>query len=183
MNRCARRMSVRGQNGFSMIEVLVTLVIVAFALLGLAGFITRANAMGLESNQRARALALMEDMAERIRSNKAQAANYVSDTIVRGGAVVDCTGLAGVDRDLCEWNNVLYGTNDALTANPTNQTLRFRGCVTRPYVGQPVYVVTVAWGSLMAGTPPADGCATGNFGGDAYRRVVRTQVRVPTLAA
>ena len=170
------------QGGSSMIEVLVTLVIVAFGLLGLAGFITRANAMGVESNQRARALALMEDMAERLRNNKNQAANYVSSTAVRGGAALDCTGLAAANLDLCEWNNTLFGTNDAMTSGAT-QALRFRGCVTQPFVGQPVYVVTVAWASAISATPPADACATGEFGDDSFRRVVRTQIRIAALAA
>lgn len=180
MNRpCPAR--PRDARGFSMIEVLVTMVIVAFGLLGLAGFVTRANAVSVDANQRARALALMEDMAERIRNNKSQAVAYVSANVVHGGAAVDCGAAVGVARDLCQWNNVLFGTNDALT-NGGAQTLRFRGCIVQPFLGQPVYVVTVAWGSLVSGTPPADGCAAGAFGDDAYRRVVRTQVRVATLA-
>lgn len=182
MNR-PRPVGRRGALGFSMIEVLVTMVIVAFGLLGLAGFVTRANAVSVESNQRARALALMEDMAERIRNNKGEADNYVSAGVVHGEAAIDCGAAVGMPaRDLCEWNNVLFGTNDALT-NGGAQTLRFRGCVIKPFLGQEVFVVTVAWGSLVAGTPPADGCAVDAFGDDAYRRVVRTQVRVAALAA
>jgi len=177
----SRLNTTRGQTGFSMIEVLVTLLIVAFGLLGLAGFVTRANAVGVESNQRARALALMDDMAERIRNNRSQAGAYVSATIARGDAAADCAAATGVARDLCEWNNVLYGTNDALTSNAASQALRFRGCVTQPYVGQPVYVVTVAWAGMTAATPPADACAAGAFGDDGYRRIVRTQVRVACL--
>lgn len=182
MNGRFESRGVRGQTGFSMIEVLVTMVIVAFGLLGLAGFITRGNAMGIEANQRARALALLEDMAERIRNNKSQAASYVSAT-ERGSSAAACAGLSSTDLDLCEWNNVLYGTNDALTSATSHETFRFRGCVTQPYVGQPVYVVTIAWGSTMAGTPPADTCGAGAFGNDAYRRIVRTQIRVATLSA
>ena len=37
------------RRGFSMIEILVTLVIVAFGLLGLAGFITRASALSVDT--------------------------------------------------------------------------------------------------------------------------------------
>jgi len=167
---------VNRQSGFSMIEVLVTMVIVAFGLLGLAGFITRGSAVGVESNQRARALALLDDMSERIQGNKSFAASYVSTT-VRGDGVMDCGGLTSAALDVCQWNNVLFGTNDALSGGGT-QTLHFRGCVTQPDPAQTVYVVTVAWVSALAGTPPADGCAAGTFGDDSYRRVVRTQVRV-----
>jgi type IV pilus assembly protein PilV len=173
------RHAVRRQAGFSMIEILVTMLIVAFGLLGLAGFITRGNALGVDSNQRARALALLDDMAERIRNNKTIAPNYVS-AAVRGGDVADCSGLSAAALDLCEWNNVLYGTNDALSSG-ASQTLRFRGCVTQPYAGQPVYVVTVAWAGSLSGTPPADACGAGEFSDDNHRRMVRTQVRAACL--
>lgn len=179
MSRDAHR--PRRERGFSMIEVLVTTVIVAFGLLSLAGFVTRASAVSVESNQRARALALMEDMAERIRNNKSQAASYASPT-EKGVTLTDCSALAGPNRDLCDWGNLLYGSNDAQTNQAATQALRFRGCVTQPIAGQPLYVVTVAWSSLRAGTPPADNCATGAFGDDAYRRVVRTQVRIALLS-
>jgi type IV pilus assembly protein PilV len=179
------RMAVRRSRrprGFGLIEVLVTLLVTAFGLLGIAGFVTRVSATGVESNQRARALALMEDMAERLRNNRAQAASYVAAGVARGAAAQDCSALAGAPRDLCEWNNLLFGTNDAQTDGAA-QALRFRGCVTQPFLGQPVYVVSVAWASLSPATPPADPCAEGAFGADTHRRVVRTQVRVANLSA
>lgn len=182
MKRRSRRM-VSGQAGATLLEVLVTIVITAFGLLGLAGFITRSAAMTVESNQRARAGALLEDMENRIRNNKANAANYVSAT-VHGAAVLNCGAVAaGAPRDLCEWNNLLAGANDALTVNDGLARLGFRGCVTQPAAPAPVYVITVAWGSSMLATPPADPCAANLFGDEGFRRIIRTQVRVPTLAA
>lgn len=173
--------SMRLQLGVTLLEILVTIVITAFGLLGLAGFITRSAAMTVESNQRARAAALLLDMENRIRSNKANAANYVSAT-VHGAAVANCAVIApGPARDLCEWNNLLAGANDALTVNDGLTKLGFRGCISQPDILAPVFVVTVAWGSSLAATPPADLCGENLFGNDGFRRIVRTQVRVPTL--
>jgi type IV pilus assembly protein PilV len=101
---------------------------------------------------------------------------------VHGAAVADCAAVAaGAPRDLCEWSNLLIGANDALTADDGLTKLRFRGCITQPDLLAPVYVITVAWGSSMLATPPADACGTDLFGDDGYRRVIRTLVRVPTL--
>jgi type IV pilus assembly protein PilV len=167
--------------GFSLIEILITLVVTMFGLLGLASFVVKATALTADGTQRARAAALLTDMKGRLANNKANAAAYVSAT-VHGGAVRDCAGLAAAARDLCDWNNLLVGTNDA-QAGGNAAFLGFRGCVTQPSALQPVFVVTVAWGSLAPGVPPADLCGQGTFGDDALRRVIRAQVRVATLSA
>ncbi len=194
MRRLPRPQRTR-QRGATLLEVLVTVVITAFGLLGLAGFITRSAATTVEANQRARAAALLKDMEGRIRNNKANAATYVKvvdpaadppilDPIVFGAAAADCSGAAaGADRDVCEWNNLLVGANDALTANDGLARLSFRGCITQPDAPQPVFVVTVTWGTSTLAPPPADPCGQDLFGDDGFRRVIRTQVRVPTLAA
>ena len=171
----------RRQRGFSMLEVLVTLLVTAFGLLGLAGFVSRSTAVAADANQRARALTLLTDMNYRLQNNKAQAAAYVSDA-VHGETVQTCPGAMGAARDLCEWNNLLAGTNDRVSSGPSGG-LAFRGCITQPVPGDTMYVVTVAWSSTIAGVPPADTCAQGAFSDDSLRRVVRTQVRVVNLAS
>jgi prepilin-type N-terminal cleavage/methylation domain-containing protein len=57
------------QRGFSLVEILVTLVIAMIGLLGLAGVQIRAHQAELESYQRAQALVLVSDM---VRSNQRQ---------------------------------------------------------------------------------------------------------------
>ncbi len=61
--------------GFTMIEILVTLVVTAVGMLGLAGFVVRATTLSTDSIQRARAAVLVNDMAARISNGKAIAAN------------------------------------------------------------------------------------------------------------
>jgi type IV pilus assembly protein PilV len=167
--------------GFSMIEVLLTLAITAFGLLALAGFAMKTSTLAADAAQRARAGALLSDMANRLSSNKANAVEYVSPT-VHGAAPANCGGLTGAALELCQWNNLLAGTNDA-QAGGNAEFLGFRGCVTQPDPLQPVFIITIAWGSMMPGTPPADPCAAGAFGDDSLRRVLRSQVRIAALSA
>jgi len=165
--------------GFSLIEILITLVITAFGLLSLAAFANKATALSVDATQRARASALLNDMAGRVANNKVNAAAYVAGPLGAAGGA-DCTALAGAALDLCEWSNLLAGDNDARSGGNA-AFLGYRGCITQPEVN--VYVVTVAWGSLAPGIPPADGCAANAFGDDSLRRVIRAQVRVATLKA
>lgn len=172
---------IRRARGFSMIEILITLVITAFGLLGLAAFASKATTLGVDATQRARAAALLSDMSNRISVNKTNAPAYVTGAVL-GDAVQNCGALAGAARDLCEWNNLLVGTNDA-QAGGNAAFLGYRGCVTQPNALDPVYVITVAWGSITPGVPPADGCAANAFGDDSQRRILRSQVRIADLTA
>jgi type IV pilus assembly protein PilV len=175
------RRSSRQVRGFTLIEILVTLVVTAVGLLGLAGFVVRASTLGSDTVQRARAVILLNDMASRIGNDKAAAAagSFVKGQVY-GASVQACGALNGADRQLCEWNNLLAGANDGGSGAAF---LGYRGCVTRPNATDPVFVVTVTWGSLSRGAPPADQCGTGVFGDESLRRVLRTQVRVATLKA
>lgn len=170
----------RRARGFSMIEILITIVIMAFGLLGLAAFASKATTLGVDATQRARAAALLSDMSNRISVNKTNAAAYLTGAL--GDAAQNCAALVGAARDLCEWNNLLAGTNDA-QGSGNAAFLGYRGCVTQPNPADPVFVVTVAWGSMTPGFPPADGCAANAFGDDSQRRILRAQVRIADLDA
>lgn len=177
--RHARPLNKR-QVGSSLIEILITLVVMSFGLLGLAGFVTKSTMLTADTTQRARAAALLSDMASRVASNKTIAASFVVGTTVYGATVQDCDGKTSAALDLCQWNNLLLGTNDAQVGGNAS-ALGYRGCITKPVVSDPNYVITIAWGSVAQGVPPADTCAEGAFGDDTYRRVLRAQVRVATL--
>jgi type IV pilus assembly protein PilV len=178
--------AIRAHHGTSLIEVLVTLVIVAFGLLGLAGFISKSTTLTTDTSQRARAVSLVDDMTSRITANRANAADYVSaistySGTIAGGASVDCSSIASPTRaktDVCEWNNLLYGTNDGGSGA---SALGYRGCISQVPGNNPAsYEVIVAWGTASSGYPPANTCGQSVFG-DTYRRTLRMQVRVACL--
>ncbi|HQZ08009.1 MAG TPA: type IV pilus modification protein PilV [Burkholderiaceae bacterium] len=74
------------QRGFSLIEVLVTMLILAFGLLGVAGLLVGgiSNAAGSESLNKANQLA--SDMADRIRANPIIALGATSEYLVNENA-------------------------------------------------------------------------------------------------
>ena len=68
------------QRGASMIELLVALVIFAFGMLGLAGLQTRTMEFSQSSLYRSQATALTDDVLDRMRADRANAANGLWDT-------------------------------------------------------------------------------------------------------
>lgn len=179
-----RRPFLRQARGFTLIEILVTLVVTAIGLLGLAGFIVRASTLGSDTVQRTRAAVLLQDMANRISDNKAAAlaGSFVTGQVYGASpSATPCIDEPDAARQqLCEWNNLLAGANDGGSGAAF---LGYRGCVTRPNAGDPMFVVTVTWGSLTPSAPSGDLCGTGVFGDESLRRVLRMQVRVAQLKA
>lgn len=97
------------ESGFGMIEVLVSLLVLAIGLLGLASLQTTGLAQTSEVRNRSQAILLADDMLERIRSNRDNIASYA----VAEGNLPACTpdfaiannGVAA--NDISEWKNSL----------------------------------------------------------------------------
>ena len=106
------------ERGVSLIEVLVTLLVLAFGLLGVAGLQAKMSLAEMESYQRSQALAALSEMTERMSANGTQATSYLNQgTLGTGTAQASCTGLAaGPARDICEWNNSLKGASEQKSA-------------------------------------------------------------------
>ena len=187
------------QRGVSLIEVLITLLILAFGLLGVAGLQAKMSLAEMESYQRSQALQALAEMTERMSANPAQAANYVvAGTIGTGDTrPADCTTVAvGPTRDLCEWSNSLKGASETKSGIPvggTNNAYSAVGCVTQKQAINTalgvctagIYQVSVAWQGLnpTAAPPQAMACGAGSFGTDErFRRVIAATVTVGTTS-
>ena len=110
-----------GQQGFSMVEVLVTMVIIAFGLLGVAGLLTAGLRNNQSSQLRTQASILAYDMAERMRANRAAALSGQYN-----GTPTDATALS----DKTSWNAQLAaklpsGTGTIVTVKPPNDLVTF----------------------------------------------------------
>ena len=177
-----------------MIEVLVTMVITAFGLLGMAGLQVRLQTSEMESYQRSQALLLLGDMANRIAVNRSNPDSYLVAAASPLGAGTTCstTTTTVVQRDLGEWCTALQGAAETTGAGPSKVKLGVmlggRGCVEK--VGSD-YLLTVAWQGLTPIAAPAPSVACGKdsynaAGGsrcisDLCRRTVTTLVRIATL--
>jgi type IV pilus assembly protein PilV len=172
--------------GFSLIEVLVTIVILTIGLLGLAGLQFRALTSQMESYQRSQALILLKDMTDRIDNNRANAANYVTTTPL-GTNYGACTAIgAGSAGDLCEWSNALLGAAELDSAGkPVGAMIGARGCISQivaPASGVPAqYVVSVAWQGLNNTATPAVTCGQNQYSNEALRRVVSLPLSIAIL--
>jgi type IV pilus assembly protein PilV len=183
-NPFARRLA----RGSSMIEVLVTMVIIAFGLLGMAGLQMRLQSSELEAYQRSQALLLLNDMSSRISVNRLSAAAYVTGATYGSGMTCPTATTTTLDRDLKEWCDALQGAAETTGTTKQGAMVGGRGCVES--VGGD-YLVTVAWQGLTPLTaPPAsvtcgansyDGTAGAHCTSDLCRRTVTTIVRVATL--
>lgn len=159
--------------GFSLIEVLVTIVILLIGLLGLAGLQARALTSQMESYQRSQALILLQDMAGRINANRKNASSYVTPPpqyLGNGTSYAiptDCTtAAAGQPRDFCEWNNALLGAAEQTGGSKVGAMIGARGCIYQtqaPASGVvATYSIAVAWQGMnntaapvVVATPPS----------------------------
>src|SRR5512143_2614229 len=105
------------ERGTSLIEVLVTIVILAIGLLGLAGLQTRLQSSEMEAYQRSQALILLNDMASRIAANRANAATYVTTSPLGVGMTPCPTGTSTQQIDAGQWCQALQGAAETLSSN------------------------------------------------------------------
>jgi type IV pilus assembly protein PilV len=189
------------QRGSTLIEVLVTLIILMIGLLGLVGLMVQSQRGQMEAYQRVQALVVMQDMVNRINTNRKSAACYVTSAMstpylgTGGGTPTACAigtaaQIATVARDLSEWNALLLGSAENLGGGNAGAMIGARGCVTS--ITTDVYRVTVAWqGTSATKAPPADASAAVNIpcakdlynsdGTDNLRRVVYQDVHIIDL--
>lgn len=174
-----------------MLEVLITIVIVVFGLLGLAGLQARMQAAELESYQRTQALVLLQDMVDRITTNRKNAASYVTASPLGTGSTFDCSApTPGAEKDLCDWQNALLGAAEIRDKGGANESnvgamIGARGCISNPVATPPEeFVIAIAWQGLATTKDQSAGstCGQGQYGAnEAYRRVVVTRVIMACL--
>lgn len=189
------------QAGFSMLEILVSILIMVVGMLGFIGLQARAQVAEVEAYQRGQALILVQDMVDRLNTNRKAAGCYAITTNAPTGSPALGTGYAGMpactalvgttatravaSQDLQDWNNALLGTTETLGGNPVGTILGARGCVT--YNAATLqYRIAVAWQGLVPTVPPtvanlAATCGLNQYGDDAQRREVSATLLIANL--
>jgi type IV pilus assembly protein PilV len=171
----------RDTRGFTLLELLIALVVLAFGMLALARGMGKASQSQLEAFQRTQAMALAQEMSDRINDNLKQAALYVGDYVPQS-APEDCSGAPSlVARDACEFRNRLLGVDTLDAGQSIGAPMAARGCVVSPAPN--VYVITVAWQGVIPSAAPDSACGQGAFDREENRRAYSTVVQVATLGA
>ena len=186
--------TLRSQRGALMIEVLVTIVILAIGLLGLMQMQERLQKSEVESYQRTQAMILVNDMASRITTNRSLDPNNpslydttsLSPAYLGAGVTCDTSPTTLQEIDSAEWCNALLGAAETLSGSGVGAMIGGRGCVEDLGSGQ--IMVSVVWQGLTPlSTPPAGvTCAANTYNGgectaDLCRRHVTTMVRIANL--
>jgi type IV pilus assembly protein PilV len=199
--------------GFSLLEVLVSIVVVVVGLLGLAGLQARAQVAEFESYQRAQALVLLYDMVERLNSNRATARCFAITTNATSGSpffgdpanpVTPSCGVSTTANNsmavasMTSWDNLLQGAGEkkGAAATKVGAMIGARGCVSynasteyqNATTGANIndtgeYTVAVSWQGMADTFAPVASCGKSLYGSEARRRTVWATLRVATLRA
>lgn len=98
---------IRRQFGFSLIEVLVTMLVLSFGLLGVAGLLVNGVSNAASSEAYSKANQLASDMADRIRANSAVALSATSEYITTYNDTVPSAPTTIALKDKKAWMEAL----------------------------------------------------------------------------
>lgn len=164
------------QSGFTLIEALIAALILAIGVLGVVSLLTMSKVSQHEGMDRVRAVALADDMVERIRRNPGGMAIYDAGLgNPLGGADPDamptkdcrvsaCTATELATFDLWAWEQLLDGRMTTFGANVPAVALRdVQGCIEfasdspsdRPNTG--IVDVVIQWQGLKKTADAVDG--------------------------
>lgn len=182
-------MTTQQQSGFSLLELLVTLVVFSVGLLAIAGLQTVSKQANFESIQRTTAAQVAYGMLEDIRTNGAAAATYVAAGTLGGGSRgtaaptpdcsvgSECTGAQKAAYDLWFWEQMLDGAMETAGGAATGGLVLPAMCIAGPAgAAAGTYTVTIVWrggASITNNSANACGAASGNYGANnEFRRIV-----------
>lgn len=205
MNRHTHR--CRNARGFTMLEVLISMLLLALGLLGLAGLQTRMQQAEFESYQRSQAVVILHDMVDRINSNRATAScfaitdassgtpfyGYGSGTLAACGASTTANNTRA-DIAMDAWDDMLKGAAETKGGASVGAMVNARGCVSYDSTteltdsggatvsGTGIYTITVTWQGMGDTITPTSTCASTQYAANpAQRRAISTTTRLATL--
>jgi type IV pilus assembly protein PilV len=185
------------ESGFMMMEVLVTLLVILFGVMGLAATIVRSQTSELESYQRVQAMLLARDMVDRINANRYVSTCYSNGTALNSVLEVGtnytgpptCTVGTNTQRqtqavrDITAWSNLLKGSAEASGGSNIGAMITAIGCVKLTDAANNIYRVSVAWQGLNTTADPTDDtCGSDVITTTGTRRVISMPVRIANLS-
>ncbi len=134
------------QQGFTLIESMVALVVLSVGMLGISALFTQGLSSGRTAQYRSQAVNLVSDLADRIRANRTAQAAYAgvaanNNCDPLGGGGVDCAPVQMAAHDLFVWNQQVQ------QSLPTGQWLILFDPTTLPES----YTIQVSWTEVGQG--------------------------------
>jgi type IV pilus assembly protein PilV len=184
------------QRGAMMIEILITLAITVIGMYGIIEVQSRLQLSEMDSYQRTQAVFLLQDISNRLDTNRSDVPGYVTEDLPGTGFVgvgQTCPVSDGTtaSNDLSEWCDALQGASESLGVTNVGAMIGGRGCVEETAPGSGQYMITVTWqGMSPVAAPPASvSCAANLYNNpagsdcvdDLCRRYVTTMVQVANL--
>jgi len=188
-------------NGFTLVEVLVSIIIFSIGLIGIAKLQVVSKQSNYDAVQRVTATSLAQDLLERMRANNQQLLTYVSvnglNTLGRGSITSEPTPVcdsantcaAGelATHDLWEFEQALDGVTEQNADGDSLGGLSVpTACISGPTTGASgVYTIAIAWrGKTGLSNPTASTCgATTDYlygTNHEYRRLLVIQTFIST---
>ncbi len=182
-------------NGFTMIEVLVTFVILAVGVLGVVSLLTSSKTSEYESVQRARAINMADGMLEKIRGNPQALSttpgynigltNPLNGTVYTAEPAPDCvsarcTPAELANHDMWAFEQALEGVSVSVDGNNTAGLINPRGCIRfdawPPHLNSGQISILIQWDGLQETGDgvdnAADVCGGAAAGDDPTRRSI-----------
>jgi type IV pilus assembly protein PilV len=180
------------QRGVSLIEVLITLILISIGLLGTAALQVFSKQGNYEAAQRTSAAHLANDLFQRMRSNRLVLEDYLPGAELGAGSLgtspaKDCGTGAGVctsteiaDYDLWHWEQQLDGATETVGGVNAGGLLEPTVCIDGEVGGgDGLYEVAIAWrGQAAHVNPTINNCGegSGKYGDDdEFRHVLIMQ--------
>jgi len=157
--------------GFSLLELLITLVVLSIGLLGIGLMQTTNLGLTKTAFSRTQAMLLASDIADRIRANETFAANYVTSSNTAnstpGCVNASCAGAALASADIQDWSNRIYAEFPGGTGKIMDATASADACpgYTATTVAAGFMRVIIRWNEAASST----GAESGTGGGDCYQ--------------
>lgn len=186
------RLNTSRRAGFTIVEVLISMVIVSLALLSSIAMQTLSKRSNFDAAQRTTAAHLAGSLLERMRNNPDALLTYITAGDLGDGslgllpptdctlAAADCTADQLAGYDLWEWEQLIDGRFEMDAGRAVGGLLNPTACIRGPgFGGNGVYVVAIAWrGMANIGNPVLDNCGVGlrDYGdNNANRRLLFVQ--------